>query len=167
MNWEHYIDVLLVVALVLAALWTVITFRVLRSAIGLAITSGILAVIMFRLGSPLAAVFELSVCAGLIPVIFISTIGLTQRVEDQQVAVRKREKLQKYAALMVLVLLVTGLLMTLHLPNDFVPQMTGSVTDDPKEMMWNIRQVDLIGQIGVLAAGAFGVIVLVKAAKRD
>ena len=161
------IDVLLVAALVISALWTVMTVRVLRSAIGLAITSAILSLIMFRLASPLAAVFELSVCAGLIPVIFISTIGLTQRMEDGGMAAGRRKKLKKYAALLVLVMVVTGVLMTTHLPNDFTAAQAPAPTDDARVMMWNLRHVDLIGLIGVLAAAAFGVVVLVKAVKRD
>jgi NADH-quinone oxidoreductase subunit J len=160
------VDIALVVALVLAALWTVMTVRTLRSAIGLAVTSAILAVIMFRLASPLAAVFELSVCAGLIPVIFISTIGLTHRVEEDDMAAKRREKLKKYAALLALVLVVAGVLVTLHLPNDFTAAQAAAPTDDPKIVMWELRHVDLIGQLGVLAAGAFGVLVLVKATKR-
>jgi NADH-quinone oxidoreductase subunit J len=160
------IDVLMVVALVLAALWTVMTVRVLHSAIGLAVTSAILSLIMFRLSSPLAAVFELSVCAGLIPVIFISTIGLTRRVEEETLAAKRRQKLRKYAALLILVILVAGVLLATHLPNDFTaPGPAGP--QGAREVLWDLRHVDLIGQIGVLAAGAFGVVVLVKATKRD
>jgi len=58
-------DVILLTLLVLAALWTVMSSRIVRAAVGLAITSVILSIIMFHLKSPLAAVFELSVCAGL------------------------------------------------------------------------------------------------------
>ena len=71
-------------ALVVSATWTVMTARLLRSAVGLAITSAILTILMFQLASPLAAVFELSVCAGLISAIFISTISLTQRVTAER-----------------------------------------------------------------------------------
>ncbi|MDD5730401.1 MAG: hypothetical protein PHN57_04670, partial [Candidatus Omnitrophica bacterium] len=59
------INAFLLIAMVLAALWAVMATRLLRAAIALALTSVILTVIMFRLNSPLAAVFELSVCAGL------------------------------------------------------------------------------------------------------
>jgi NADH-quinone oxidoreductase subunit J len=166
MTFNKTLDIVLVVALVVSALWTVITARVLRSAIGLAITSSILSGIMFRLNSPLAAVFELSVCAGLIPVIFISTIGLTQRLEDDTLAAKKREKLKKFAALPLLLLVLAGALLTVHLKGDFaMPGAAGP--EGPQEVLWNLRHVDLIGQIAVLAGGAFGVIILVKALKRD
>jgi NADH-quinone oxidoreductase subunit J len=65
--------------MVIAAVWTVMSARLLHSAIGLATTSVILAILMYQLGSPLAAVFELSVCAGLISAIFLSAIPLAGR----------------------------------------------------------------------------------------
>ena len=40
--------------------------------------------ILFLLKSPLAAVFELSVCAGLITVIFISVISLTNPLSQDE-----------------------------------------------------------------------------------
>jgi multisubunit Na+/H+ antiporter MnhB subunit len=99
-------------------------------------------------------------------VIFISTIGLTARVEEESMAAKQREKLRKYAALLVLVLVVAGVLVTMHLPNDFAAPQGPVPTESPQVVMWDLRHVDLIGQIGVLAAGAFGVVILVKVSKR-
>ncbi|MFA5085344.1 MAG: hypothetical protein WC482_03165, partial [Candidatus Omnitrophota bacterium] len=72
------IDMILLTAMVVAASWTVMTRSLLKSTIGLALTSAIITIIMFRLGSPLAAVFELSVCTGLITAVFVSTISLVK-----------------------------------------------------------------------------------------
>ena len=71
-----FLEILILILLVVAALWTVMTRSLLRSAIGLALTSAILTLAIFRMNASLAAVFELSVCAGLIPVLFISVISL-------------------------------------------------------------------------------------------
>ena len=60
------LNIIILIILVIAALWAAMTRSLLRSAIGLALISLILTIIMFRLHSGLAAVFELSVCAGLI-----------------------------------------------------------------------------------------------------
>ncbi len=46
-------DFVLLVAMVLAALATVMTARLLLSAVGLALASAVLAALMFRLNSPL------------------------------------------------------------------------------------------------------------------
>jgi NADH-quinone oxidoreductase subunit J len=49
---------------------------ILRAAIALGIASVVLSVIFFNFDSPMAAVYELSICAGLITVLFTSTISL-------------------------------------------------------------------------------------------
>jgi len=159
------IDVILVTAFVLGAMTTVMTARVLRSAVALAATSAILAMLMFRLRSPIAGVFELSVCAGLIPVIFISTIGLTQRLGGEALAARRREKLRLYWALPLVVLLAGSVLLATKLPLDFIPPGPAG-GQDVRQILWNLRHIDLIGQILVLGAGAFGVVILVKESKR-
>lgn len=56
----------------------------LQSAISLAVASIILAIIFYQLDSPYAAMFELSVCAGLITVLFVSTINLTKGSEEYE-----------------------------------------------------------------------------------
>jgi NADH-quinone oxidoreductase subunit J len=160
------INVILLAGLVLSALATVMTARVMRSAITLALTSAILAMLMFRLNSPLAAVFELSVCAGLIPAIFLSVIGLTRRLTPEALAVRKKEKLKRYWALPVIVLLAAMALLQVQIPLDFVPPAPVA-EQDVRNVLWNLRHADLLGQIVVLVAGALGVVVLVKGARRE
>ena len=155
------LDVILIVALVTSALWTVMTARVLRSAIGLALTSAILAVIMFRLESPLAAVFELSVCAGLIPAIFMSAIGLTRRMDSEAAAEQRRVKLRRFALLPVIVIAVGAVLVIARLPMDFALPAASPETD-VRNVLWNLRHADLVGQMLVLAAAVFGVVVLIK-----
>jgi NADH-quinone oxidoreductase subunit J len=160
------VDWLLLILLVLAALATVATARLLRSAIGLAVTSVVLSVLMFRLNAPIAGVFELSVCAGLIPVIFISAIGLTRRLGPDQLAMRRKEKLRQYAPLPLIVALAAVALWQVHMP--LVPAVPAAGSEqDVRNVMWNMRHIDLLGQIGILAAGAFGVVVLVKGARHD
>jgi NADH-quinone oxidoreductase subunit J len=158
---EMTINTILIVLLVLAGMWTVITARLLRSVIGLAVTSVILTVIMFRLDSPLAAVFELSVCAGLISAIFISSIGLTQRLTDEQLATRKKDRLSKFWFLPVVLVLAGIVLMQLQVPFDFTKQ-TAPSENDVRIIMWNLRHLDMLGQIVILLAGAFGVVSLFK-----
>jgi len=137
------------------------TVRLVRSVMGLAITSAILAVIMYRLNSPLAAVFELSVCSGLISVIFITTVSFTQRISKERFLVRRKERLLRFLYL-PFIIVITGLLLFQHLkiPQFNIPQLTGA--EDVREILWNSRQLDLLGQVIVLLAGVFGVIVFFK-----
>jgi NADH-quinone oxidoreductase subunit J len=155
------INIILIAGLVMAAVWTVMTTRLLRSVIGLAVTSVILTIIMFKLDSPLAAVFELSVCAGLISAIFISCIGLTQRLTEEQLAVRRKERLPKFWLLPIILVLVGVALYQLHIPIDFHLQ-AAPAENDVRNIIWNLRHLDLLGQIVILLAGAFGVVALFK-----
>lgn len=158
------LDVMLLVALVASAVITVMTARLLHSAIALALTSAVLTILMFRLNAPLAGVFELSVCAGLIPAILISTISLTRRLTPEALETRRKELLRRFWYLPVIVLLAGIALALVRVPLDFPappPAAVGSV----REVLWNLRHLDLVGQIVILLGGAFGVAVLVKEAK--
>jgi NADH:ubiquinone oxidoreductase subunit 6 (subunit J) len=160
------INIILLVALVLAALMTVTSARVLRAALALALTSAILTVLLFRMGAPIAGVFELSVCAGLIPAIFISVVGLTERMGPEAVATRRMKKLRTYGALPVIVIAAAVALWFVHVPLPVAPP-DAAVEQDVRNVLWNLRHVDLLGQIAVLSAGAFGVVILVRGTKRD
>jgi len=148
--------------MVLAAVWTVMTSRLLHSAIGLAVTSMVLAMLMFSLGSPLAAVFELSVCAGLISAIFITAISLTKRITAEAIAVRRKERLHRFWILPLL-LLVAGIAM-IAMPRVVLPA-PAVTNEDVRNIIWNLRHLDLIGQIAILMAGALGVVALFKDSK--
>jgi NADH-quinone oxidoreductase subunit J len=161
------VDIVLIAALVLGAAWTVMTPTVLRSVIGLALTSVVLTVLMFQLRSPLAAVFELSVCAGLISAIFISTISLTQPDTDRDTEATEKERLRRYWYLPVILLLVGVAMLGLSLPSFEIRELKPPVpTEDVRHLLWNVRQLDLFGQIVILLGGAFGVVALFKEWKK-
>ncbi|MEA3402790.1 MAG: hydrogenase subunit MbhD domain-containing protein [Armatimonadota bacterium] len=54
----------------------------LKGALALAVLSAILAALFYRFGAPWAAMFELSVCAGFITVLFLAVIALTEAREQ-------------------------------------------------------------------------------------
>jgi len=155
------VDILLLVLLVLAALWTVMTRSLLRSAIGLAFTSAVLSVLMFQLQSPLAAVFELSVCTGLISVVFIGIISLTQPLTGEQIMRHMKSRLKRFWFLPVILLLVGILLRSIKAPVDFAPSPL-ETEKDVRSVLWSIRHLDIIGQIFILLAGSFGVRILFR-----
>ena len=159
------LDIALLVVMVGMALWTVMTARVLRAAIALAITSAVLAVLMYRLLAPIAAVFELSVCAGLIPAIFISAVGMTRRLTGEELAERRRQKWRSFGPLPGIVVLV-GVLLAIWQPSLAFP-MAGGNAGDVRDILWNQRHADLLGQVAILLAGAFAVVVLVKELRNE
>lgn len=158
-------DFVLVIALVVAALWTVMTSRLLRSGIGLAVTSALLAIILFRLMAPIAGAFELSVCAGLIPVIFITTISFTRRLTGDDLAKVKQERFRRFWFLPLLMVMTVVLVLIAKPIFDF-PMPSVPETTDVRTVMWGVRHLDLFGQIAVLLAGAFGVVVFFKESRR-
>ncbi|OFZ82121.1 MAG: hypothetical protein A3K03_08775 [Bdellovibrionales bacterium RIFOXYD1_FULL_44_7] len=155
------IDLLLLFLMMSAAMWTVMTPGLLYSAIGLALTSAILSVIMFQLNAPLAAVFELSVCAGLITVVFVAAISLTKPMSKQQEAQHAKTRLKRYLALPVIVVVLGWMLWSAPLNFDFLPRGIAS-GDEVRQVLWNTRRFDLIGQIIVILTGVFGIVVLFK-----
>ncbi|HCA46618.1 MAG TPA: hypothetical protein DEP45_04425 [Armatimonadetes bacterium] len=79
------IQVLNWVALGLVLLLAVLAVHlrdVLKGALALAVMSAILAAMFYHFGAPWAAMFELSVCAGFITVLFLAVIALTEGREQ-------------------------------------------------------------------------------------
>lgn len=159
-----YLDIAILILMVVGALWAVMTADLLKSAIGLAVTSAILAIIMFQLTAPLAAVFELSVCAGLITVVFISVISLTRPGVEKTGNEKKR--FGRYILLPLLVLIAGIALAMIKYPPELSSLLPPSSETDMRRVLWEQRSLDLFGQIVVLLAGIFGVVVLFKERKK-
>jgi len=159
------LDIFLLIVLVLSALATVLIRSLLRSGIALAFTSAVLSMIIFRLNSPMAAVFELSVCTGLISVLFISTISLTEpRTRDEKVQ-HTKDRLKKF---WYLPLILIGLGIVLSQVNQKIsfPLPAPEAVGDVRFVLWNLRGLDLLGQIIVLLVGVFGVVILFRERKK-
>ncbi|HEX8925196.1 MAG TPA: NADH-quinone oxidoreductase subunit J [Terriglobales bacterium] len=155
------IDLLLLIGLTITALGAVMKRDTVKAAIALALSSIIVAILLFRLLSPLAAVFELSVCAGLITVIFMSTISLTKPLTRPEEEDRLHTRARHLAVLPVLVAAAGALIAFVGIPMTFtLPQSAPPA--DVRAVMWNERQIDLVGQVLVILAGFFGVLVLFK-----
>jgi len=155
------IDLLLLTILLACSLWAVLTRSLLMSAIALASVSIILTLLMFRLDAPIAAVFELSVCAGLITVIFVSTISLTKPITRVELKQQTKARIKRYWYLPVIVFALAGLLgFFMVFPE--VPSLAALPDLDVKDVLWKLRQTDILGQIVIILAGVFGVVVLLK-----
>ena len=152
---------ILLIALVVSTLWAIMTRSLLMSAIGLAIVSIILTALLFLLNAPLAAVFELSVCAGLITVIFVSTISFTKPVTRDELKQQTKKRIKRYWYLPVIVValfIALGYHMVVPETKLFAPY----VELDVRNIIWKLRQTDMLGQIILILTGVFGVVVLFK-----
>lgn len=154
------------ILLLLAGIWTVMTLDLLKSAIGLAVTSAVLSLLLFLMDAPLAGVFELSVCAGLITVVFISAISLTKPLAGAEARARDRSRVKRFIFLPILLMIVGGILFAWSLyalhPHLDLPPPSASLATDVRQVLWNVRRLDLVGQILIILAGVFGVVILFK-----
>ena len=161
-------NLLLLILMLISALWTVMGRSLLKATISLAITSAVITILMFRLNSPLAAVFELSVCTGLITVIFVSTISLTKPLTHKEITELSKDRIKRFWYLPVIVALVGVGLILMRLKNNLTPATSAwSLVQDVKSVLWNFRQLDMFGQIIILIIGALGVSILFEERTRD
>ena len=160
------INILLLVIMLVAALWTVMGRSLLKATIGLAVTSAALSVIIFRLNSPIAAVFELSVCTGLMTVVFVSTISLTKPLTHKDIIRLSTKRMKRFWYLPVIVIIAAIALIFVRIPKDLAISVAERAID-VRQVLWNTRQIDLFGQIIILIAGAIGVVILFEERKKD
>ena len=137
-----------------------------KAAIALGITSIFLSIILFIMNCPIAALFEISVCSGLITVIFISTASMTERGNKTETEAGDKDYKKRFVALPFILIIAGITLATVVILTGFdlssVENELPAAQESFKEVFWNTRQVDILGQIIVVLAGAFAVVALIK-----
>lgn len=155
--------VLLLLSLVVSAACTIMIRNLLKAAIALAVASAVLTVVMFLMGATLAAVLELSVCAGLITAVFVSTISMTKNITAEAQTEASKMRLKKVIFL-PFILAAVGIGAWMMFPN--LELSLGAAADlantAARTTLWDSRQLDIFGQIIIVLAGVFGVVVLFK-----
>lgn len=151
----------LLVGLVLFSVLALLLKDLLRSAIALAVASLLLGIVFFRMGAPYAGVFEISVVAGLITVLFILTIALTTAGEE----VRESRLANVVFPLVFVAFIVVDALVMKGLLGQVPALASGAETGAFGDVLWKGRTFDLVGQIAVIMAGVFSVLALFR--KRD
>jgi len=151
----------LLIGLVVFSALAILFKDLLRSAISLALASLLLGIIFFRMNAPYAGVFEISVVAGLITVLFVLTIALTGKGEDVP-----ESRLANWVFPIVFVaFLVIDALVMKGLLGKIPALASGAEAGSFGEVLWKTRTYDLVGQIAVILAGVFAVLALFR--KRD
>lgn len=139
------------VGILACAILSVTSRRMLISAIWLAVTSALVAVMIYLLGAPHIAVIELSVGAGLVTVLFVFAINIAG--ED---TTRLKSLIPMPVAIAAVVLAIAlGLVLILR------ANLTVALTEpDPgsSAILWQARYVDLLLQVALIFAGVLGVI---------
>jgi NADH-quinone oxidoreductase subunit J len=153
---------MLLIGLVIFSALSILVRDLLKAAISLAAASIFLALVFFRMNAVYAGVFEVSVVAGLITVLFITAIALTR--SDEQVPESRYHKFifpLFFGALLLIDLLVMKSL------RGRIPSISSPETRTFGEVMWNERSFDLIGQIGAIFAGVLAVLALFRSSDKS
>ena len=155
------LHLLLLALLVVFLLAAVLLTDLLRAAIALALGSAVLSIVFFTYGVPYAAAFELSVGAGLVMVLFASTIGLTRRAEPEN------EEKGKSIALLLPLLILIGLgaidISIFALMNKQVLVVRNAAPAASfGDMLWRFRWLDILGQLAIIVVGVFAVLGLFR-----
>jgi NADH-quinone oxidoreductase subunit J len=154
---------------ILSSLCAVLFRSLIKAAIALALSSALLAAVLFVLGAWLAGVFELSVCAGLITVIFVSTIGLTKPLlTEEEEIIEAKNRMKRFVYLPFILVIAVGVLYFFWNKGLISFNFGGVAVNSPfslQDVMWDRRQLDILGQIIVIISGVFGVVVLFKEEK--
>ena len=157
--------ILLLVSLVVCAILCIVRPNLIKAAIWMAVMSALLALVMFLLDAPLAAAFELSVCAGLIPVIFISASSMTKITSREEQAEKDKARKRRFVLLpIVLITLATVLAFVLwpHVITLLSGIASGTQGTTPQQILWEKRQIDLVGQIVIVLLGVYADLVFFK-----
>ena len=159
------IIIILLIGLVISAMVCMIIPDLLKASIMMAAVSCVLAIIMFLMDAHIAAMLELSVCAGLITVIFISTISMTRVYSKEEQAERKKARDKRFIFLPVLLVILSAVMLLVFLPrlDMIIPHAVeppNAITEP--DVFWNERQMDLVGQIIIVLSGVFGILIFFK-----
>jgi NADH:ubiquinone oxidoreductase subunit 6 (subunit J) len=159
MIWQ----ILLLSGLVLFSILAILSKDLIKSAISLALASLFLGILFFQMNAPYAGVFEISVVAGLITVLFMLTIALTKAEGDvrESKLARLIFPLVFVAFILIDVLVMKGLLQKVPaLPETSESGAFGDV-------LWKQRTFDLVGQLAIILAGVFSVLALFRKRNKD
>lgn len=155
------LQTLLLIGLIVFSALALLSRDLIKAAISFAAASLLLGIVFFRMGAPYAGVFEISVVAGLITVLFILTIALTEKKAEVHESPKARLIFPLFfiAFIIIDVLVMRGLI--LKIPTLPVEAETGLFG----QVLWGRRTFDLVGQVAVILAGVFAVLALFR--KKD
>ncbi|MDI9612601.1 MAG: NADH-quinone oxidoreductase subunit J [Acidobacteriota bacterium] len=144
--------------LVLLAVGACVFRDLLYVAISLALASAVLAGLLFHYGANIAGVFELSVCAGLITVLFVSTVSMTKD-SDQGKETRMG---RGFIPLFLLVFIGLDIFIVRWLAGALPEIVPGAGSGSFQDIFWTLRSADILGQVVLILAGVFGISALFR-----
>ena len=157
---------LIVICLILtivAALICAMTTRLMQSALALAALSVLISIILFLFGAPWAALFELSLCVGLVTVILAVAVNLTK--PDSPEPETEPENARRLRILPLVLIFMGVLLLIVLIVTGFslAPISVSNISAESfRDVFWGSRQADILAQIILILVGAVTVVILFK-----
>lgn len=156
-------NILILALLFLLVLGVVLVKDLLKAAVALALASVMLSVVLFRAGMWMAATFELSVCAGLITVLFVSTVSLTKDSDQNEESKISGYLLPAFLLFFIGIdfFAVKWIGKTISPATQGAQMISGSLSGFSK-VFWGERTTDILGQAALILAGVFAILSLFK-----
>jgi len=151
--------VLIVVGSLICAIFAIRAQRLLISALWLAGTSALVAILLYILGAPEIAVIELSVGAGLVTVLFVFAINIAG-----EESFGKQSLIPKPLAWLLVIL--AGVLMAWMILGPQLGRAISGAQPGFADVLWNDRALDVVLQVVLIFAGVLGVLGLLSDAKK-
>ncbi len=153
------LQILIVAAALVCAIQSLRASRLIVSALWLAGTSALVALLIYMLGAPQVAVVELSVGAGLVTILFVFAINIAG--EENEIP---RSLIPKPLA-WVMVVLSIGLLAWFTIPR-LLPSLPASDAIPFSQVIWQERGLDMLLQVALIFTGILGVVGLLVENKK-
>ena len=155
--------VVLLVVLILAAFAVVVIRTLPMATVLLALTSVLLAIILYISGMKLAAVIELSVSAGLVTAILASAIALLKPTgENSDVGTDRYELVSRYLPLPIIMIVLAAIVL-IFVPGTDIGLNQGDLSvASAQTVLWGERTLDVIGIALLILAGVLGVTALIR-----
>lgn len=150
--------VLVAAGILICAILAIGSKRLLVSAIWLAVTSALVALMMYLLGAAQLAVIELSVGAGLVTVLFVFAINISGEEPLHLLPVMPKPLAWG------LVLIAVGLAVYMIITGNGLALVLKVSTESPA-ILWNERYLDILLQSGLIFCGVLGVLGLLSGGK--
>jgi uncharacterized MnhB-related membrane protein len=124
--------------------------RLLLATLWLAVTSALVALLLYMIGAPDVAVIELSVGAGLVTILFVFAFSIVGEDTMDKLTIVPRP------LVWVLILLVSFILGWYTLPLAGVPNLPGEASFT--NILWEQRGLDVLAQVVLIFSGALGLL---------
>jgi len=152
--------VLVAVGILVCAILAIRSKRLLISAIWLAVTSALVALMFYMLGAVQVAVIELSVGAGLVTVLFVFAINISG-----EEGMNLKPVMPKPLA-WGLVAIAAGLTIYLTVRDGGLALVITATQESPT-ILWASRYLDILLQIALIFTGVLGVLGLLSEGKPE